>query len=215
MQIMGWILKMDNSVEFWNECHARYDDGRLKEETCWENFAHQFSAENGPVLDLACGTGSDSFGLKKRGIPTVACDYSLTGLNLFHAYLPDIPVICFDMTNSFPFSQETFKMLICDMGLHFFSEEKTFFIIDEIRRILIKGGTAFFRINAIEDLDPVKIEREIETHFYLLKNDVNKRYFSREDINCFFSDWASCDAERTQMTRYGSPRETWVIRCQK
>ena len=106
-------------------------------------------------------------------------------------------------------------MLICDMGLHFFSEEKTFFIIDEIRRILIKGGTAFFRINAIEDLDLVKIEREIETHFYLLKNDVNKRYFSREDINYFFSDWASCDAERTQMTRYGSPRETWVIRCQK
>ena len=85
LQIMGWILKMDNSVEFWNKCHTRYADGRLKEETCWENFAHQFSAENGPVLDLACGTGSDSFWLKKRGIPAAACDYSLTGLNLFHA----------------------------------------------------------------------------------------------------------------------------------
>ena len=206
---------MDNSVEFWNKCHTRYADGRLKEETCWENFAHQFSAENGPVLDLACGTGSDSFWLKKRGIPSVACDYSLKGLNLFHTYLPDIPVVCFDMTNSFPFSQETFKMLICDMGLHFFSEEKTFFILHEIQRILKKGGTAFFRINAIEDLDPDKIEGEIETHFYLLKNDVNMRYFTREDINCFFSDWASCDAERTQMTRYGPPRETWVIRCQK
>ena len=74
-------------------------------------------------------------------------------------------------------------MLICDMGLHFFSEEKTFFILNEIRRILIKGGTAFFRINAIEDIDSEKIERKIETHFYLLKKDVNMRYFSQEDIN--------------------------------
>lgn len=208
-------MKMDNSVEFWNKCHARYDNGSLKAETCWEYFGHQFSVENGPVLDLACGTGSDSFWLKSRGIPTVACDYSLTGLNLFHTYLPDIPVICFDMTNSFPFPRETFKMLICDMGLHFFSGEKTFFILNEIRRILKKGGSAFFRINAIEDLDSDKVEREIETHFYLLKNDVNMRYFSQEDISHFFADWASCYAERTRMTRYGPARETWVIRCQK
>jgi SAM-dependent methyltransferase len=206
---------MDNSVKFWNECHAHYDSGILKEETCWDIFAHQFSAESGPVLDLACGTGSDSFWLKNRGIPSVAGDYSLTGVKLFHFYLPDIPVLCFDMTNSFPFAKETFGMLICDMGLHFFSEKKTISILHEIRRIMKREGTAFFRINAIEDLEPEKIISKIEPHFYFLKDDVNMRYFTKEDINHFFADWSSCDAERTQMTRYGTPRETWILRCQK
>ncbi len=83
----------------------------------------------------------------------------------------------------------------------------------EIRRILKKDGIALFRVNAIEDLDPGKIAAEIEPHFYSLKDDVNMRYFSREDINRFFGNWSFCEAERTQMTRYGAPRETWTLCC--
>ncbi len=204
---------MDNTVSFWDECHARYDSGKLKEETCWDRFVSRFSGEKGPALDLACGTGSDSLWLKKRGIPSAACDYSITGLNLFHAYLPDIPLLCFDMTDSFPFPADVFSILICDMGLHFFTEENTFSILYEIRRILKKDGIALFRVNAIEDLDPGKIITEIEPHFYSLKDDVNMRYFSREDIRRFFGNWSFCEAERTQMTRYGTPRETWTLCC--
>ena len=204
---------MENTVTFWNECHTRYDSGKLREESCWDRFAGRFPAEKGPALDLACGTGSDSLWLKKRGIPSMACDFSASGLNLFHAYLPDIPALCFDMTDSFPFRKEAFSMLICDMGLHFFSEEKTFFILSEIRRILKKGCPAFFRVNAIEDLEPEKVSAEIEPRFYALKDDVNMRYFTQKDISRFFGNWTFCGAERTQMTRYGAPRETWTICC--
>ena len=204
---------MDNSTNFWDACHTRFDNGMLKEETCWNRYADQFSAENSPVLDLACGTGSDSLYIKNRGIPSVACDYSFAGLKLFHAYLPNIPAVCFDMMDPFPFASETFGMLICDMGLHFFTEEKTFSILYEIRRILKKDGIALFRVNAIEDLEPEKTAAEIEPHFYSLKDDVNMRYFAREDISRFFGIWTFCDAERTQMTRYGTPRETWTLCC--
>ncbi len=103
---------MDNSVRFWDECHIRYDSGRLKEETCWDQFSDQFTEGKGPALDLACGTGADSLWLKKRGIPAIACDFSIAGLKLFHAYLPDIPVLCFDMTKSFPFADGSFQTLI-------------------------------------------------------------------------------------------------------
>ena len=78
-----------------------------------------------------------------------------------------------------------------------------------------KGRHSLFRVYAIEDLEQEKIIAEIESHFYFLKDDVNMRYFTKEDIICFFADWTSCDAERAQMTRYGTPRETWMLRCQK
>ena len=204
---------MKNYEKFWNECHIRYDTGSLKEETCWDLFADQLSASNGPALDLACGTGSDSLWLKNHGISSIACDYSLAGLKLLYTYLPDIPVVCFDMTNSFPFPEAAFGTLICDMGLHFFSEKETHSILSEIRRILKKSGTAFFRVNAFEDLEQEKIISEIEPHFYHLKDDVNMRYFTKEDIGRFFGNWTFFDAQRTQMTRYGSPRETWILRC--
>ncbi len=207
--------KLDNSVIFWDKCHIQYDIGSLKEETCWDRFADQFFIQKGLTLDLACGTGSDSLWLKNHGFRSAACDFSPAGLKLFHAYLPAIPVICFDMTKPFPFRKESFDTLICDMGLHFFSEKETFSILKETGRILKKGGTAFFRVNAIEDADPDKIAAEIEPHFYTFKDDVNMRYFSQEDIDRFFGDWSLYDAERTQMTRYGAPRETWILRCHK
>ena len=205
---------MNSNVKFWNECHLHYDSGILKEETCWDRFADQFSAGKSLTLDLACGTGSDSLWLQNHGIPSAACDYSLTGLKLFHTYLPLIPVLCFDMTKPFPFPDRTFDALICDMGLHFFSEKDTLSILREIKRILKQDGTAFLRLNAAEDLQPEKIAAEIEPHFYLLKDDVNMRYFTWEDIGRFFANWTACYAERTQMTRYGAPRETWILRCQ-
>ena len=85
----------------------------------------------------------------------------------------------------------------------------------KVRRILRSGGTAFFRVNAMEDMDPEKAAAEIDPRFYHLKDDVDMRYFTPEDIEYFFADWSGCEAERTQMTRYGSPRETWTLCCQK
>lgn len=83
-----------------------------------------------------------------------------------------------------------FSIVIADLSLHYFSDEKTKEILQDIKRILILEGYLLIRINTITDINHGAGKgTEIEHHFYKTEDGMFKRFFDEEDIKTIFSDF--------------------------
>lgn len=202
---------MNTYKSIWNDNHMKFDTGKLAEEHFLDAYADVVRDAQFPVMDLACGTGSNSRYLIEKGKQVLACDYSPTALTLLRGYVPEAAVLCFDMTEPFPLPKGSTDLVICDMGLHFFNETVTFSILKELKRILTEDGHLILRLNAMESLCKEEITESLGKHFYHFREGLDMRFFDREDIEYFFADWKLLDCVRDQMRRYQKPREIWKL----
>jgi len=110
------------------------------------------------VLDIGCGTGAASLAFKIQGSKVVGLDYSMNGLGLRLAKLRaveqgvDIDLVQGD-ARRLPFSDGSFDVCFCDQVLEHIKDYKL--CIEEIYRVLRKGGVAYFSTpNKIWPIEP-------------------------------------------------------------
>ena len=117
---------------------------------------------NGKILDLGCGHGLDAVRLTRAGFRVTALDVSSAALEKakenardagFH--LPfDRYIISFveaDIANGLPFANARFGGVLANLSLHYFTLERTWFIISEIARVLKPNGVLVAHLNAITE----------------------------------------------------------------
>ena len=151
------------------------------------------------ILDLACGTGRHTLYLAKRGFEVYATDMSATGLKMAREKaavlgLTDIHFQQHDM-RTIPFTDNFFDAVICTLAIHHGTAAQVRQTVDEIRRVLKKGG------KVITDMPSVMTERksrgvEIEKNTYYLdhgdiEDDVPHHYTTREEVISFFENFSS------------------------
>ena len=97
----------------------------------------------------------------------------------------------------------SFDVVIADLSLHYFREEDTFKILNDIKRILTNDGYLIFRVNSINDVNHGAGEgNEIEHHLYETSDKRLKRFFDEEDVKHFFKDFDIKYLNEEVMTRY-------------
>lgn len=97
---------------------------------------------------------------------------------------------CFNMLQGLPFESNSCELIIADLCLHYFKSNNTFNIINEIYRVLRKGGNLIFRVNSINDINYGAGQgKEVEHHLYLTSDNRLERFFNEEDICSFFSSF--------------------------
>ncbi|MGN0143643.1 MAG: class I SAM-dependent methyltransferase, partial [Clostridium sp.] len=144
-----------------------------------------------------------------------ACDYSKEALKIVRDNTFNVDVVEMDFTKPFEFENESLGLIIADLCLHYFSEEVTFNIISELRRVLRKDCHIILRVNSINDINfGAKDGEEIEKHFYLTKNGY-KRFFDEDDIRYFFKDFDFEYLEEDSMDRYGNTKKAFVVLLRK
>ena len=110
-----------------------------------------------------------------------------------------------------PFNDNSFDLIIADLSLHYFNEEKTFEIINEIKRILNNNGILLARVNSINDekFDAEQFTLIEKNYYYAYK--YKKRYFNDEDIKKFFSVIGPYDSEEKELLRFNKPKKLFEI----
>lgn len=194
----------DNSLKYWDNIHSKYNNNEITSDDWLEKFEYIINNCTTPVLDLGCGNGNDTQYLISKNKKVISCDQSAIAINNIRDRFPKVySTKCFNMLDGMPFNDNMFELVIADLCLHYFRENDTFRLLDEIRRILVKGGHLIFRVNSINDINHgARKGREIENHLYETEDKRLKRFFDEEDVRYFFKDFDIQYMNEEIMTRY-------------
>ena len=141
---------------------------------------------NMKIGDLGCGNGPDTLYLLERGYKVISADYSKEAIYNINMNIKDGEGKVLDMNEKFTFKDNSFYIIVADICLQFFNEEKTKHIMNEIKRILNKNGLLIARVPSVNDKNfGAGYGTELEKRYYD-QGSWAQRFFNEEDLNRFF-----------------------------
>jgi SAM-dependent methyltransferase len=135
------------------ELYAHRDEHEARQQVAF--FRQQAGAVDGPVLDLACGSGRHIQELQALGYHAVGCDLSYTLLRTGMTEYGAMPLARADM-RQLPFCNDSFAALVnffTSFG-YFEAEEENLQVVREMSRVLDHGAPFLF--------DYLNVHRELE-----------------------------------------------------
>ena len=201
---------------YWNNIYKSITDQKPTYDPWLDKYKHILDKDKDTtIIDLGCGSGSDTLYLTERNYKVLSCDYSEEALNIVKRDIPNSKIMQLDLTEKLPFKDESISVIIADLSLHYFNNVTTKNIIKEIKRVLKPNGYIIGRVNSVNDINyGAQSGKEIEKHFYLTESGC-KRFFDKEDIEYYFNEFKIKDCSEESMTRYGSEKIAWEFVVQK
>jgi SAM-dependent methyltransferase len=165
-------------LEYWNQSHSR-PEKKPKYDDWLDKYKEYLVSCNEPIIDLGCGLGNNTLYLLERNYRVISCDLSEVALSRLQSFIPTAETRQFDMRVGLPFDDSSVKIVIADLSLHYFSDEDTFKVLEELNRVLEVGGLLICRVNSIKNLVD-------STSYYLYSGGLLRRYFDEVQIDYFF-----------------------------
>lgn len=171
------------------------------------------------ILDLGCGIGADTLYLIEKGFNVLSCDFSNEALKSIRENIPNSKTIYLNMLEAFPLADKSYSLIIADLSLHYFDNDTTIHIMNEIKRVLKDNGVLLARVASVNDFNfGAGIGEQLEKNFYF-EGDYTKRFFDQEDINKYFGIIGEVESFETSMIRneeeYLKPKMLYRIRVKK
>lgn len=196
--------------EVFNQRFAEMNEDKTVKirETTYDNWLKDYEKEiescETPIVDLGCGLGNNTFYLLQKEKQVLACDYSEVAIETIQKEAPQAKTSLFDMTKNFPIQNDFTDIVIADLCLHYFTEEITKKIIEEMKRILKPNGVLLFRVNSVDDFNFIEDKSVSLDDYFIWQPNWKKssRLFDEMSIQYFFSDWKIEKLQKEKMMRY-------------
>ncbi len=171
------------------------------------------------ILDLGCGTGADTLYLIERGYKVLSCDFSKEALKSVKDNIPNSKVKYLNMMEKFPIDDNAYSLVIADLSLHYFDNNTTIHIMNEIKRILKNNGILLSRVASINDFNfGAGVGEKLEKNYYF-EGAYTKSFFDIEDINRYFGIVGTVELRETSMIRdeeeYSKPKRLYQLKIKK
>jgi ubiquinone/menaquinone biosynthesis C-methylase UbiE len=173
------------------------------------------------ILDLGCGQGHDSIRLARAGLNVTSVDVSENAINLARerAEVENLKIDFrhMDMSLGLGFTDSNFDVVLANLSLHYFSLERTTFVLQELKRILEPEGILCLHVNSKEEGEKRRAQgsiiSELEPGFFLERDGVTRRYFAQDDLKLLLKNWGVLNLEkRTLEDEPGHIRKTcWQV----
>ena len=204
----------DGYVDMWDNWSKRRS-GIPAYDLWLDEYINLFDKEK-EILDLGCGIGADTLYLIERGYKVLSCDFSNEALQSIKDNIPNSKTMYLDMRKTFPFGDNSFSIIVADLSLHYFDNETTIHIMNEIKRILANNGILLARVASTKDVNfGAGIGEQLEKNYYF-EGAYTKRFFDLDDINKYFRIIGNIEVKETEMIRneeeYSKPKKLYVIK---
>lgn len=169
----------------------------------------------GAVLDLGCGIGQYTDYWIENGFQVTAADISAHALEALKARTPNAITLEVDMSSPLPFHDHTFDVVFANLSIHFFDENTTRLLSNEIHRILKTGGLFIGSVNSSKAYPIIRDQvQTLADHFYL-SGERYIRLFDREQFDRFFGQFKILSLEETHTVRFKKEKDMWEFIFQK
>ena len=173
----------------------------------------EYFFNKGKCLDLGCGIGQYSKELINYGYEVSSADISDIALEKVKEFNSN--VIKIDMKENLPFSDNTFDLVFANLSIHYFSNENTKKLMNEIKRILKHDGLFVGSVNGIQGYEKIKDTAiELEKHYWFNKNKYI-RLFDKEDLNEYLSVFEILRIEEKETVRFEHQKNYIVFFAKK
>ena len=202
------------SIEYWEKFYGTISTDEIKYDDWLEKFQNEINNCKTPIIDLGCGLGNNTKYLIEKGKEVIPCDFSAIAIQNIKKNFPMIKTTkVFDMTKGLPFDDNYTELIIADLSIHYFLEKTTFYVLEEIKRVLKPNGILLLRVNSINDTNfGAGSGKEIEHHLYevSIQNGSMKRFFDKEDIDRFFVGWKIIYLNEDTLRRFLLEKKLWT-----
>jgi ubiquinone/menaquinone biosynthesis C-methylase UbiE len=185
-----------NSFKFWQKHNSRKGFPEKYPEEEVVRFLSMFKKKNIKILDLASGSGKNTFAAIDKGFKVYCVDYSKSGLDLTLKTVKkkkNCKVYCLDITkNKLPFSSNFFDGIIATQVLDHVFKEDVDFIISEMKRVLKKNGKTLLNLMSTKTTKKsrlgIKIKNEKNTYLTDYGNSAGEIHslFNENEMNKLF-----------------------------
>ena len=203
---------MEKLDKYWDDIHLKYNsiyDG-------WLNKYISLFKKEDLFIELGCGRAYCSRYLLENNFENViACDFSNEVIKIVNKEAPNLRTMIFDMSEQFPFEDNSVDVIISDLSLHYFDLKKTQCILGEIYRVLKVGGYVIARVNSSNDKSHIPNNcTELEKNYFWDGN-IYKKFFEKEDFDILFKNFEICNLEEKIMDRYERTKILWEFCIKK
>jgi SAM-dependent methyltransferase len=151
-------------------------------------FAEQiieYLPSKGHVLELGAGHGQDGIYFAEQGFTVLSTDLEPASLKKNSEGISGFSAAQLDLNQPFPFKNESFDAVYAHLALHYFDEQTTKRIFDDIYRVLKPNGILAFLVNSTSDPE-YGTGNKLQDGFFETDG-TKKRFFTVEDANKFAS----------------------------
>lgn len=197
---------------FWDDIYQRYETINIKyDKKNWlVKWLNKFTPTS-KILELGCGYGTHAKFFEEIGLTEIATDFSDVALEIVKRNCPTIQTQHLNLIKAFPFEDDSFDIVIADLCLHYFSEQRTDKIMKEIQRVLKNDGLLLARVNTTKDFNHGAGQGEkLEENFFFVDG-YNKRFFNADSVQRFFGQIGECEYHEETINRNGKKKEIFEI----
>ena len=185
---------------FKDEIYWKKNIDKKLDEDLWIDNYKEFLSNQGLCLDLGCGIGQYTKKFMEYGYDAVSADISNLVLEKVSAFNPKTKYL--DMREPLPCADSTFDVVFAGLSIHYFSEEKTKELINEIKRVLKKDGLFIGSVESTKAFERMRKDaKEIEPHFYFY-HDQYRRLFDLDDVKKYLSDFDILKIDEKESIRF-------------
>lgn len=180
--------------ELWDRWHEQHAHASHREHA--DHARDQFLQalpSHGPrnVLELGCGQGRDAMHLALAGYTVYALDRSPVAVwsatrSAINANVA-MRLVAHDHSRRLPFRAELFDGVYAHLALHYFDDDTTLQIVDEISRVLKPDGVLYFTVRSTADTLYGK-GRPLADNTFCFAGHV-RRFFDDVSLKTLLHDW--------------------------
>lgn len=203
-------------MNYWNDIYWKKNLDKNKLENLdflkdiWINKYEDIINEipKGKCLDLGCGIGQYTKYFKEKGFEVISFDISDIALETLKSNMPDAKTKKLDMAQTFPLANESFDVVVANLSIHYFDYETTKKLLNEIKRVLKKGGYFIGSVNSTKTYNLLIEPKKIEDNYYK-EMDRYVRLWNKEQFDDFFKDFEKILLEEVTTTRWNKIKIMW------
>ena len=163
-----------------------------------------------PILEIGCGSGSDTATLAAAGCQVVAFDLSPEEVGKAQQRVPAATIVCQDVRQAFPLTRT--GVVVASLSLHYFAWDETLALVERIRALLDDDGVLLCRLNSTEDHHfGASGHPRIADNYYLVDG-TPKRFFDAAAIDALFgSGWHRLSCQHYSTRKYLRSKALWEV----